>query len=74
MAAVYIHQPPFFSTPHLYTVSPGSWERTGAEITWIMNNYYLKAKKVSFLFSLRHGQKSYIRNQICINSKKLWFE
>lgn len=50
MAAVYIHQLPFFSTPHLYTVSRGSWERMRAEMTWIMNNYYLKAKKESFLF------------------------
>ena len=50
MAAVYIHQLPFFSTPHLYTVSRGSWEGMGAEITCIMNKYYLKAKKRVVLF------------------------
>lgn len=43
MAAVHIHQMPFFSAPHLYTMSWGSWEGIGAEMTWIMNYHYLKA-------------------------------
>lgn len=47
MAVVYIHQPPFFSTSHSYTVSPGSWQGRGAGKTRIMNNYYLKATKES---------------------------
>lgn len=57
MAAVYIHQLPFFSVTHLYTVSQGSWEWFGAEMTWIMNNHYLKAKRESLLFCLGHGWK-----------------
>ena len=47
MAVVYIHQLPFFSASHSYTVSSGSWQGRGAEKTWIMNNYYLKATKES---------------------------
>lgn len=74
MAAVYIYHLPFFSTPHLYTVSPGSWEGMGAEITWIMNNYYLKAKKENTFCSVQDMSKNRTvstRNQKYIYSSNL---
>lgn len=67
MAAVHINQLPFFSAPRLYMVSRGSWKGMEAEITWIMNNYYLKLKNMSLLCSLYDVAKN------CSVTVAVWF-
>lgn len=81
MAAVFIHHLLFFSTqhPHSYTVSPGSEERTGAEMTRIINYYSPKTKKEYLLF-LQKGKQCIVIYS-CIYTKKqtttpmaVWFK
>lgn len=70
MAVVFIHHLLFFSTqhPHSYTVSPGSEERMGAEMTCIINYYSLKTKKEYLLF-LQKGKQSIVIYS-CIYTRK----